>query len=60
MSNKEVICESGLGVKVEGEGSRVPFLRQGVEEGCLEEMNGAGTLPGRLQAEHYYCCILAG
>lgn len=39
MSNKEVICESGLGVKVEGEGPRVPFLRQGRSGGRMSRGN---------------------
>lgn len=61
ISNREVVFELGLGVKMEGEGSRVPFMRQGRRGGrMLEEMNGAGTLPGGLQAEHNYCCILTG
>lgn len=56
-----MVFELGLGMKMEGEGSRVPFMRQGRRGGrMLEEMNGVGTLPGGLQAEHNYCCILVG
>lgn len=61
ISNREVVFELGLGMKMEGEGSRVPFMRQARRGGkMLEEMNGVGTLPAGLQAEHNYCCILAG
>lgn len=59
-SKKEVIVNLDLGVKLEGEDSRVPFVQEGRGGRCLEEMNVAAKLPDRWQAEHNYCCILKG